>query len=182
MAQSTTEQTTVARPYAEAVFKRAKETEQLGAWSDMLPLLASVVGDPRMLGLISNPRVQPDQLTSLILDVTSGQLSEEGQNLVRLLVANGRTEALPEIARLFEDLRAEDQGTIEVKVYSAYSVDAAQKKKIASALSERLGKEVSISTERDESLLGGILIRAGDLVIDGSVLGRLRAMSASLNR
>ncbi len=182
MAQTTTENTTVARPYAEAVFKRAQESQQLDPWSEMLTFLATVASNPQIVGLIANPRIQRARLTELLLDIAGDQLSKEGQNFVRLLVANGRTQLLPEISRLYEALKAEAQGTIEVKIYSPFSVNAVQRKKLATALKERLGKEINVSTQRDPSLLGGILIRAGDLVIDGSVRGRLQQMAATLNR
>lgn len=180
MAQTTTEQTTISRPYAEAAFKRAKETDSLELWSEMLRNLTTIVKDPLMMGLIANPKVQREQLQVLILEIAGEALSAEGHNFLRVLVENDRVQLLPEIAQLYQELKAQDQGTIEAKVYSAYSVNATQKRKIASALKERLGKEVSLSTEKDPSLLGGIVIRAGDFVIDGSVRGRLQRMAASL--
>lgn len=178
---STSELATVARPYAEAIFKRARETDRLDEWSDALAFLAQVIGDRRILGLVSSPHLTRAQLTDLLLDIAGEVLNDEGRNLVRLVVENGRAGALPEIARHYEGLKAEHQSRIDVEVTAAYSVSAAQKKQIAEAMKHRLGRDVQLSTRKDASLIGGAIIRAGDLVIDGSVRSRLRQMAARLN-
>lgn len=170
----------IARPYAEAIFERAKETGTSDQWSDALDFLAKVVSDRDMLGLLASPQLTKPQLAELLLDIGDGVLDEEGRNLVRLLTANGRVGALPEIGRLYEQLRAEQEGRIEVEVIAAYSVSATQKKRIAEVMKRRLGKEVRVASRRDKGLIGGAIIRAGDLVIDGSVRGQLQHLAASL--
>lgn len=182
MAGSTSsELSAVARPYAEAVFKRAKETGEQQAWSDALAFLSAVTSNRSVLGLLANPTLTRARLTELFFDIGDGKLSEEAQNLVRLVVENGRAAALPEIAGEYEALRSEDESRVDVEVTAAYSVSAAQKKKIAEAMKKRLGKDVRITTQRDNNLIGGAVIRAGDLVIDGSVRGKLEQLATGLN-
>ncbi|VAX10449.1 ATP synthase delta chain [hydrothermal vent metagenome] len=174
------ETTTIARPYAEAVFGRASESDKLDHWSDALGLLAAIVQDDKVAAAITNPKLESGQRVALMLDICGKHLDEEGQNLVRLLVRNGRLGVLPEIASLYEGLKNESQGTLDVQVTSAYKVTAAQEKKLAAALKKRLDREIRVTSEIDSELIGGVLIRAGDLVIDGSVQGRLRKLATEL--
>ncbi|MCB1875453.1 MAG: F0F1 ATP synthase subunit delta [Chromatiales bacterium] len=182
MAQSTTEQAKTARPYAEAVFKRAQESGTLSAWSEQLLLLATIAADEQMQGLIRNPRIARSQAAEVLLDVAAEGVDTEGRNLVHLLARNGRTGLLPEIQRVFEARKLESEGSVDVTIYSAYKVTQAQEKTLADALKRHLGKDVNVTSEKDPSLIGGVLIRAGDLVIDGSVRGRLAKMAAALGR
>ncbi len=175
------EKTTIARPYAEAVFGRALETDKLDLWSDMLGLLHDVARAPEIAGLIANPKLSRDQLLELMLDICGSHLSDEGQNLVRVLATNDRLSILPEIAAHYERLKRERQGVIQVQVKSAYVLDKIQENSLAEALKAKLGKDIEISSEKDSSLIGGILIRAGDLVIDGSVRGQLHKLANELN-
>ena len=172
--------TTIARPYAEAIFVRAIETDKLDLWSDMLDLLATAARDPALSGLIASPKLDKAQMTGLILDIGGGRLSEEGQNLVRVLVANGRLAVLPEIASHFEARKAEHQGTIEVHVTSAFALKPEQEQQLAAALKRKLGREIRISSEEDPNLIGGFHLRAGDMVIDGSVSGQLGKLANEL--
>ena len=174
------EKTTIARPYAEAVYGRAAETDKLDLWSDMLALLGAAASTPEVAELIANPLLPPDQVRELMLDIGGGHLSEEGQNLVKLLVDNDRLSLLPEIAALYERLKRERQGVLQVEVTSAYALNVAQKKALAEALKERLERDIEISAVKDPSLIGGILIRAGDLVIDGTVRGQLHKLANEL--
>ena len=172
--------TTIARPYAEAVFARAVETDKLDLWSDILELLAAAVRDPALSGLVANPKLDKAQLTELMLDIGGGRLSDEGQNLVRMLVANGRLSVLPEIASHFEVRRAEHQGSLDVQVVSAFAMQAEQIQHLADALSRKLGREINITSEQDPELIGGFRLRAGDMVIDGSVSGQLNQLAHEL--
>ncbi len=175
------EKITIARPYAEAVFGRALETDKLDLWSDMLSLLRGVVCTPEIAGLIANPKLSRDQLLEVMLDIGGAHLSDEGRNLLRVLAANDRLSVLPEIAMHYERLKRERQGVIQVQVKSAYVLDEIQENSLAEALKAKLGKDIEISSEKDPSLIGGILIRAGDLVIDGSVRGQLHKLANELN-
>ncbi len=171
---------TVARPYAEAVFRKAEEDGNLDAWSEMLSLLAALVKDQVLAEAIANPMYVRGQLAQLILDVADERLSTEGGNLIRLLAENGRLPVLPEIQALYEELKAESLRTLKVTVRSAYELASKQEQELAAALSEKLGRKVTISSEQDPELIGGVHIRAGDLVIDGSVKGRLEQLANEL--
>jgi len=174
------EKTTIARPYAEAVFSRAREHDSLGLWSEMLGLLAALVQDRQVASLIDNPDVSRERCAEMLLEIGGDRLSDEARNLVRLLAGNRRLIVLPEIQTLFEELYAESQGTLDVHVTSAYVVSAAQEKELADALRAKLGREVRITSEKDPDLIAGVVIRAGDLVIDGSYKGQLENLATDL--
>ncbi len=171
---------TIARPYAEAVFTRANETESLDKWTGILELLAAVVQDPSVAGAISNPLFEKTDLTKLLLDIGGDNLSPEAQNLVHLLVENGRLTVLPEIATLYEKLKAESEKTLQVHVRSAYEITPDQEQQLVAGLKRKLGLDVSITSEQDQELIGGVHIRAGDLVIDGSVKGKIEQLANEL--
>jgi F-type H+-transporting ATPase subunit delta len=172
--------TTVARPYAEAVFARAQETGRLAEWSDVLQLLAMALRDPALVDFVTNPKVTSAQKTELVLDIGAGRLDAEAHNLVRVLVENDRLVVLPEIAALYETRRREAEGQTKVVVSSALPLDPAVLQQLADALRAKLGQGVEITIEEDPSLIGGVRIRAGDTVIDGSVRGRLLQLANEL--
>jgi F-type H+-transporting ATPase subunit delta len=172
--------TTIARPYAEAVFDRAKETGQLDAWSQALGLLAAASIDPQVAPQVANPNVPRERIRDLLIDVCGEGLPAEAANLVRLLADNGRLAAIPEIAELFEALREADLGVRQVLVRSAYPLDEGERQAIAAAMARRLGAEVELTVEEDPGLIGGVEIRAGDLVIDDSVRGKLKQIAHAL--
>ncbi len=191
------EKQTAARPYAEAVFALARERDALQAWSETLARAAAVARDEGMARLAANPRVERARFLGLFLDIcgdvpgrtsvagdrmsgATNRLSAEGANFIRLLVENRRLALLPEIAALYENLKAEAEARIEATVVSAFALDTAQRKGIEQALQRRFGRAVQLTTEVDRQLVGGIVIRAGDLVIDGSVRGRLAALASEL--
>ena len=174
------EASTIARPYAEAIFAQAKETDTLSIWSDSLSFLASAVSDPQMAKAISNPKFDQQALTDLVLEVSGEHLDTGGQNLVKLLVQNDRLSITGEIANMFEALKAEDQRMLNVHVRSAYTLKPEQEKQIADALKAKLGREITVTSEKDAGLIGGVHIRAGDLVIDGSVSGQLQQLANEL--
>jgi F-type H+-transporting ATPase subunit delta len=174
------ELTTIARPYAEAVFDRAKETGQLEAWSGALGLLAAVATDPQVAPQIANPNVPRERIRDLLIQVGGDTLPGEVANLVRLLADNGRLAAIPEIAELFEARREADQGVRQVQVRSAFPLAEAERQAIAAAMARRLGAQVELAVEEDPALIGGVEIRAGDLVIDDSVRGKLKQLAHAL--
>src|SRR3569832_345734 len=175
------EQTTIARPYALAVFELAEQGKQLPRWSAVLQLANEIVADERVAALIGNPRVSATQLAELIA-AAGAEFDGNAQNFVRLLVENDRLSVLPEIAELYEHYRAEAERTVEAHMVSAFPVDDAQKAQVAAMLKKRLGREVTVSADVDPSLVGGASIRAGDLVIDGTVLGQLAKLEVALAR
>ncbi|EXJ14018.1 F0F1 ATP synthase subunit delta [Imhoffiella purpurea] len=172
--------TTIARPYAEAVFERAKETGQIDAWSEALALLTAVTADPQLAAQISNPTVPRERIRELILDVCGDGLPAEVGNLLRLLAQNARLAAVSEIARLFEERRVADQGVRQVSIRSAFEIGSDQQEALAAALAQRFGDQVELTVETDSALLGGIEIRAGDLVIDDSVRGKIKQLANAL--
>lgn len=174
------EATTIARPYSEAIFARALETDSVDKWADVLNLLEQIVTDPDVAGLISNRRLDREQMTSLLVDVMGDDLTEEGHNLVHLLVENDRLVVAAEINGLFTELKNAHQGALEVLVSSAYVLKPAEKNQLAEALSKKLGREIHITSEKDPDLIGGVKIRAGDMVIDGSVAGQLKQLANEL--
>ncbi len=175
------ENVTIARPYATAVFELAQESQQVAEWSSMLDLLGLLVSDPDMRRLIFNPKVSSEQLQELIFDVYRDGLSDTGRNLVKILVQAERLQYAPQIKQLYEQMRADAEGRLEVEVITAYELDQQQQDSIAGSISARLGKQVNIVTSIDKSLIGGAVIRAGDSIIDASLRGRLTEMRNQLS-
>ena len=172
--------TTIARPYAEAAFERARESGQVEAWSEALNLLAAVTSDPQLAAQIGNPSVPRSRVRDIILDVCGDALPTEVANFLQLLVQNARLAAVAEIARLFEVSRIADQGVRHVLVRSAFAVDAEQQQTLAAALARRFGSQVDLTVETDSALIGGIEIRTGDLVIDDSVRSKITQLAHAL--
>ncbi len=173
------ERLTLARPYAEAVFKLAQDDKDLAGWSSVLKTLALVAADDRMKQIFSNPQASDEAVFGLIVDIV-GKLDAKPENFVRVLLENSRLALLPEISSLYETHRAEAEASLEVEVISAIKLDSEQEKSLASALEKKLGKKINLTSAVDESLIGGIVIHAGDLVIDGSVKGHLGDLASQL--
>jgi len=171
---------TVARPYAQAAFDEAQKKGELKAWSEMLQSAAQAVEQQDMQAVISNTRIVTAQLNDLMLAVCGGKLSVTAHNFIKLLVENKRLLVLPQILEMYETLRAEAEKSVDVTVTSAFELNEAQKQKIAAALKVRMGREIKLSCETNRELLGGIVIRAGDKVIDGSARTRLSELAVAL--
>lgn len=174
------DKSTVARPYAKAAFEEARDRKRLGPWSEALRTAAAVIGDPRVEALLGNPRVTPEELAMLVIEIAGPQLDEEGRNFVRTLADNRRLALLPEISALFDELKGEAEGVIDVTVTSAAPLDDSELGKLTAALQRRLGRSVRLQCATDPALLGGAVLRAGDLVIDGSLRGRLERIAYEL--
>ena len=174
------ELSTLARPYAEAVFKRALETKAVSEWSDMLSFLGLVMQDDELATVISNPKVTQEQLTQLLLDICQDQLQKEGVNFLKLLIQNDRLLLAPQISELYESYKAEHEGYVDVEVISAYALSKEEQNKFATTLKKQLGKTVHITTSIDKNLIGGFIAKAGDKVIDGSIKGQLQQLAKKL--
>lgn len=174
------ENRTVARPYAQAAFALAQEQDALQAWSDMMILLGEAASEPQLAEVLANPEQEPAKMIELLQAIAGDAMFDAGVNMLRLLAENDRLTLLPEIAVLFEEARAEFEKSIHAEVVSATTLSDGQQQQIIAALSKRLGKEVTLSHRVDESLIGGAIIYAGDMVIDGSVANRLEKLSTSL--
>jgi len=174
------ENSTIARPYAQAAFDIANEKSDLKNWSDMLHNIAAVTSDALMSDMISNPSIEREKIVDVIVDVCGDNLNDLAKNFVKVLADNGRLNVAEEIAQAYEEHRAEAEKTVEAEVTSAFPLSDAQIKSMAEALKKRLGREVTLKTNVDETIVGGAIIRAGDLMIDGSVSGRLEKLATTL--
>ena len=171
---------TLARPYAAAVFKRAKETGAATKWSQNLAFMATVLKNEDISVVVDNPKVNKQRLSALMLDICQEHVTEENENFLKLLVHNNRLGLLPTIAKLFEAYKAEDEGYVEVEVFTAYALSKEAKQNLTATLEKTLGKKIHTKVTVDKSLIGGVLVRAGDRVIDGSIRGRLQHMQKAL--
>lgn len=164
---------TLARPYAKAVFELAREEGRFADWSAIVGGLAQAVADPSVASWIGHPAIGRGQLAQTLIEALGARLSPAGANLVRLLGENNRLKLAPAIAEEYEVLRAEAEKRVDVEITTAVAVDAAQQKVLVDAIAKRLARQVEVSWKTDPALLAGAVIRAGDLVIDGSVVGEL---------
>lgn len=171
---------TIARPYAEAAFRLASQDNALPQWSDMLRFLATIVSDSKVAEALDNPKLDAEQKESLLLSVANDRVSGLGRNFVRVLVEGDRVTVLPEIARLFDELKADAEGVAQARIETAFPLDDAQVREIATALERRFGKKIEATVAVDESLIGGARIAVGDTVIDGSVKAKLDTMHVQL--
>ncbi|MGV6817552.1 MAG: F0F1 ATP synthase subunit delta [Thiotrichales bacterium] len=173
---------TAARPYAKAIFELASEAGSLDAWSEQLALMSAIAANSDLRAVLDDPRRTHAENAELFISICGDHVQDEAKNLVKLLAENDRLAILPEISLLFDQLRSEAEGTMEAEVISAQEMTPEQEAEIAESLKKRLGRDVKLTTRIDNSLLGGAIIRAGDLVIDGSLKGRLSNLSTALTR
>jgi F-type H+-transporting ATPase subunit delta len=174
------ERITTARPYAKAIFALARKTNSLAQVGATLTRAAEVVSDPRVHALLGSPHVTPPQLAELVTSVTGDQLDTNGRNFISLLAQNRRLGFLPEIAALFEQMKSDVENAIDVEVIAASKLTPDQESRYAAALQKKLGRQVRLHTRVDGSLLGGAVLKAGDLVIDGSIKGRLERLAVEM--
>jgi len=174
------EPSTVARPYAEAVFKLADASGALAKWSEMLAALAAVAADARVRAAIGDPNLSDAKVAGLFISILSGKLSGEAENLVRVLAQNGRLELLPAIREQFEALKNEREGVVEAEVESAFELTQDQVRDLVSRLEKKLGRKVRPTVRVDRSLIGGVRVVVGDKVIDGSARAQLGALETAL--
>ena len=175
------ELSTLARPYARAAFEYARGSDALEAWSEQLATAAAVTQDETMQSMFSNPSLTAAQQAQMFGEVCGEALSEKMQNYIAILASHKRLSLLPEIYALFSRYKANQEKSVDVEVVSAFDLDDATSNKLATVLGKKLERDVKVSTSTDKDLLGGILIRAGDLVIDGSVRGRLNKLAEAMN-
>ncbi|MGB6451402.1 MAG: F0F1 ATP synthase subunit delta, partial [Steroidobacteraceae bacterium] len=169
----TADKTTVSRPYAKAAFEDGRASGSLEQWSRGLAIAAEVVSDPRVAPLLDDPQVEPAELAQLVTGIAGPQLGDVGRNFLLMLAENGRLAYLPEISARLDDLKDEAEGVADVTITSATPLDEAQRGRLSEALARRLKRQVRLHCETDPGLIGGAVVRAGDLVIDGSLRTRL---------
>ena len=171
---------TIARPYAEAVFRLAKAKDELGAWSDMLQVTSAISADERIRTLIGNPKVPPRRLGELLLSICGDRLNNEGRNFVLLLAENSRVEILPEVSELFEQLKTQHEGVLGAQILSAFPMDDAQLGDLVAHLETKFKRKIEAKVSVDPELIGGVKVEIGDEVLDASVRGKLEAMAVAL--
>lgn len=175
-----TERVTIARPYAKAAFAEALKTQRLGPWSDGLAVASQISADQRVKPLFGNPHVSPAELVELISGIGGASIDAEMGRFLAVLAENGRLPLLPEIAQLYEKMRAEQERVLDVTLKSAVELSADQRERFTAALRKRFDREIRLHTQIEPSLLGGAVLQADDLVIDGSVQGGLTQLASQL--
>ena len=176
------ENITIARPYAEAIFKLAKEKNTLAGWAKMLALLETVVKDPHVIAYTTNPNFSAEQIESLLLGICGEKLDGMGRNFVQVLTRNDRLPLLPQIRELFEALKAEQEGILEVKINSAFPLSKKQESELVQCLKRRYQRKIVTQINVEPELIGGVIIAVGDHVLDATVRGKLEVMRTALTR
>lgn len=174
------EAVTVARPYADAVFKLAVARDALLQWSEMLRDAADITENESIQALIGNPVVTSQQLGELLLEIGKKQFNEDGRKFLRILAENGRVGLLPQIRYLFEQLKAQHDGVLDANIVSAFEVSSNQLKKLIGALEQKFKRKVEAKVRVDPGLIGGVIVEIGDEIFDASVRGKLEAMANAL--
>jgi F-type H+-transporting ATPase subunit delta len=176
------ELTTIARPYAKAAFQFAREANALEQWEKMLGVAAAVAEEPSVRAFLAKPELPSTRKAEIFADICGAEvLDEQGRNFVSLLAQNNRLSVLPLVFQLFHELVAEQEAFVDAQIISAHELEAAEVERLVELLKKRLGREIRATSAVDESLIGGVVIRAGDTVIDGSVRGRLARLTEQLN-
>ena len=176
------EPSTIARPYAEAIFRLAEASGNFAQWSEMLADLAKVANDPQIRTAMSDPNLSAAKVAGMLLAVLAGRLSGEAENLVRVLAEYRRLEFLSEIAAQFETLKNEHEGIVQADIVSAFPLDQGQLQNLVAHLESNTGKRVKPLVSIDRALIAGVRVVIGDKVIDGSARAQLDALAAALKR
>lgn len=174
------ELTTAARPYARAVFEMAESSGKLGEWSELLGFMSGLASNEQVVELLASPKMAKQSGANAFIELADGKLNDEAKNLVAMLAENNRLSLLPGMSVIYEVLKDEAEGSVEAIVTAAKKLTQAEEKSIADALGKRLGRKVKLKVSVDDALLGGAIIQAGDLVIDGSLRGRLAKMTSAV--
>ena len=172
------ELTTAARPYARAVFEMAEKTGKLGEWSELLGFMSGIAANEQVVELLASPKMAKQSGADAFIQLADGKLNDEAKNLVSMLAENNRLSLLPEMSQIYDVLKDEAEGSVEANITAAKKLTQDEEKSISDALGKRLGRKVKLKVGVDEALLGGAIIQAGDLVIDGSLRGRLAKMTS----
>ncbi len=171
---------TVARPYADAVYKHAVNKNTLNEWSRMLDYAAALAEDEQIKLLVGNPAVSAKQLGELLIEAGKRVFNDEGKNLLTLLAENNRVEVLPQISQIFEQLKAQHDGVLEAKIITAFAINDRQLKKLVSDLEQKFKSKIEAKVSVDPELIGGVKVEIGDEVLDTSVRAKLESMAVSL--
>lgn len=172
--------TTIARPYAKAAFAIAKQEKAIDKWDNFLQTAAQVVGDKQAQIFLQDPRFNIEERCAWLIEVCASVITEEGKNFLKLLASKQRLMLLPDISVLFKKYRIEQEKIINVEIISAAPLNSAQQKNLEQALKIRLQRDVILETKIDSSLIGGLIVKAEDLVIDDSLRGKLSRLREAL--
>lgn len=172
---------TLARPYAKAAFEVALADGALDKWSSMISVSAAIGSEAGVSDVLASPSLTSKQIADAFIGVCGDELDAKGQNFMRLLSENKRLILLPEISLLFENLKANQEKSVDVEITTAFEISSEISAKLAQALKDRLQRDINLATSVDQSLIGGAIIRAGDNVIDSSVRGKLSKLAESMN-
>ena len=175
------ELTTLARPYAKAAFEYALGGDKLLVWSESLAYASAVASDAQIQQLLQNPGLTADRKAEIFIEICEGNLDENVKSFIKTLSENNRLPLLPTIFDGFEKHRLDEGAMMEVSITSAYELSEEEKTKLVNALKTRFNKEINMVSNVERELLGGLVIRAGDLVIDGSIKGRLQKLTEAMN-
>lgn len=175
------ELSTLARPYAKAAFEFAVSAGDLAGWSSQLALAAAVSQTEKMVKVLASPALTSEHQAEIFIGVCGDELGAKAQNFIKVLAENKRLGLLPQISALFDEFKSNREKTVEVDVSSMFELDAEIQQKLASKLSTTLDREVNIKTSIDKDLIGGVIIRAADVVIDGSIRGRLAKLAEAMH-
>ncbi|SFW29747.1 F0F1 ATP synthase subunit delta [Nitrosovibrio sp. Nv17] len=171
---------TIARPYAEAVFRLAREGNALQEWSDTLRLAASIAADEQLRALTGDPNVPARRLAELLLDIGGDRFDAAAKNFILLLAENGRIQLLPEVSDLFEQLKTAHEGVLDARIATAFALSDVQRDDLVASLESRFKRKIDATVSIDPELIGGVKVEIGDEVLDASVRGRLEAMAVAL--
>lgn len=172
--------TTLARPYAKAAFELAQTDSNLAAWDELLSALASATANADMADWLESPESTPEKAVEIILSVLGADLDERFLGYLKVLASNDRLLLSTEISHLFQQLRQEAEKRLQVRVVSAVALQDEQAERMKAALAKRFERDITLQNDIDPGVLGGAIIYAGDQVIDGSLIGRLKRLEASL--
>jgi len=172
---------TLARPYAKAAFQAASETSSVQLWADQLTLLGSISAEAKVADAISSSTIDAAAQVSTLTNLAGDDLGVAVNNFLHVLASNKRLLLLPSIAELFAELKADLERSVEVNISTAFALDSAVETKLTEALKNKLQRDIRVNTNVDKSLLGGVVVRAGDIVIDGSIKGRIAKLAEAMS-
>ena len=175
------ETTTLARPYARAAFEVALQDKNLETWSKTLALASAITGQPSVNAVLRDPSLSSAQIADSFIGVCEDEIQGKGQNFIRLLAENKRLLLLADIAEIYEGLKADQERSIDVELTTAFEISSEASEKLGAALRARLERDINLATKVDQTLIGGAIIRTGDMVIDSSVRGKLTKLVESIN-